>query len=87
MNKVEEIVDLEVNLGKELASKLHAMTKKELLSQLGVSVLRNRVQDETVNSLESEKDALQSKLDKAESYVEQGRAMIESILEKWYDYN
>jgi len=30
---------------------------------------------------------LETKLDKAEAYVEQGRAMIEAVMQRWYEYD
>ena len=30
---------------------------------------------------------LETKLDKAEAYVEQGRAMINAVMERWYEYD
>jgi hypothetical protein len=83
----EEMIDVEVNLGKELADRINKMSKKELLNNLVVTVLRSRVQDETVESLEKDNEALSKRLEKAESYVEQGRAMIDSVMERWYHYD
>ena len=40
-----------------------------------------------IGRLRTEKETLQTKLDKAEAYVEQGRAMIEAIMERWYEYD
>lgn len=34
-----------------------------------------------------EAEVLRTKLYKAESYVEQGRAMIEAVMERWYEYD
>jgi len=83
----EEMIDVEVNLGKELADKINKMSKKDLINNLVVTVLKSRVQDETIESLEKEKDAVQLKLDIAQSYVEQGRAMIKAVMERWYEYD
>jgi len=83
----EEYIDIELNLGKELADKINKMNKKELLNNLVVSVMRGRVQQETISNQEKEKDILQAKLDKAESYVEQGRAMIKAVMNRWYEYD
>lgn len=94
----EEMVDVEINLGEELAKEIYSMKKAELINRLVVMVLRKRVQDETVAKLEAdaeklkaahkrEIETLQTKLDKAEAYVEQGRAMIEAVMERWYEYD
>lgn len=101
----EELIDIEVNLGKELADKLLKKTKKEMLNDMVVLILKTRVQQETIASLEGIEQnlieqleegivlrkrltsELQTKLDKAEAYVEQGRAMINAVMERWYEYD
>lgn len=94
----KKMVDVEISLGKELADSINKMTKPELVNRLVTMLLRNRVQDETVGRLEREIEAmidknkvettrLRTKLDKAESYVEQGRAMIVAAMGGWYEYD
>lgn len=101
----EEMIDLEVNLGKELADKINKMTKKELLGVVVSTSLKTKIQEETISNLESdirkndkehvlefrrlrkEKEETERKLDIAQSYVEQGRAMICSMMERWYEYD
>lgn len=90
----EEMVNVELNLGKELANKINRMTKKELINCMVVDILRNRVQDETIALLESKlqrtnnlQEKTQIKLDLAESYVAQARAMIDSLMDRWNEYD
>jgi hypothetical protein len=94
----EEMIDVELNLGKELADKLFKKTKKELLNDVVVLVLKTQVQTETIREMEDEAEAIEkrlnnkisvldTKLDKAEAYVEQGRAMIESVMNRWHEYD
>jgi len=101
----EGLVELELNLGKELANKLTRQNKKELLNHVLILILKCRVQQETIQNLEQEhdviikrnqqriievhqrNDVLAERLDKAESYIEQGRGMITSIMEQWYKYD
>jgi len=40
-----------------------------------------------INLLERGIVILDKKLAKSESYVEQGRAMVESVMERWYHYD
>lgn len=40
-----------------------------------------------IKSRENDIDILQTKLDTAEAYVEQGRAMITSVMNRWYEYD
>jgi len=90
----EEEIDIELNLGKELADKLTKMNKKELLNRLIVTILKSHVQAETIVDLEKQTESLQKEknraedhLDKAEHAVEQARAMIEGAMDRWYHYS
>lgn len=101
----EEMVDVEFNLGKELADEIFSKKKKELIEMLVVTILRSYVQEEEIASLEGIEQnltkqleegivlrkkltsELQEKLDKAEDYIEQGRAMVESVMERWHNYD
>lgn len=83
----EEMVDVHLNLPKDMAEAILKMTKKELINRIVVLALRNHVQDETVQTLEKELKAAKIKLNIAESYVEQGRAMINAVMERWYEYD
>jgi len=101
----EEMVDVDLSLDKETADTLKKMTKAELFNRLIIMILRNRVQDETVRSLEINEERtadrikgmeqnhkqkiakVEAKLEKAEFYVEQARAMVEAVMEKWYHYD
>ena len=87
----EEYVDVEFKLCKELSSKLSKMTKKDLIERIIIASLEAKVATsnltETEIRLSNEINVLQTKLDKAEAYVEQGRAMILSVMERWYEYD
>ena len=101
----EEIIDVDLVLGKECADKWRKKTKKDLMNDVMVLVLKTRVQTETIDSLEDIErnlinqleegialrkkrvSELETKLDKAEAYVEQGRAMINAVMERWYEYD
>lgn len=86
---------------KEVDAELRKMTKKDLIDksaslalELETYKLRCQTAIESereamskVASLEKELDTERTKLDKAEAYVEQGRAMIEAIMERWYKYD
>jgi len=76
-----------LGLNEKQFSYLNKMTKKELMSIICASTLRGKVQDECIEKLEREADTLNTKLDKAESYVEQGRSMISAVMDRWYEYD
>jgi len=88
---IEEMVDVDVRLDKELSGKLSKMTKKDLIERIIIASLEAKVATseltETKIRLSNEISALNTKLDKAEAYVEQGRAMIESVMNRWYEYD
>ena len=75
-----EDVEVNIRMDKEVIDKLNKMTKKELVNRICVAALEAKV---ATNKAE----ILQTKLDKAEAYVEQGRAMIDAIMERWYEYD
>jgi len=95
------VVETEVRLPKELADKLSKMTKKELIERLILASVECKVAEEKLKAAELRcktaiEDAdqirrevleLQSKFDQCEGYVEQGRAMVEAITERWYNYD
>lgn len=76
-----------LNLNDKESKQLQKLTKKELIGIITGVTLRGQNQDEYIAKLEAGKEILQTKLDKAESYVEQGRAMISSVMERWYEYD
>ena len=84
----------EVHIDAETASKLQKFTKAELIEKFcnaaieaEVYKLRCRTAIEKADAATKRVHSLQSKLDKAESYVEQGRAMVSAIMERWYEYD
>ena len=87
---MEDEIDIEVNLGKELADKLNKMSKKELLNRLCVMILKTNVQTETIEDLERTvkfgDKTLRSRLQRSEEYNGQARAMIAGIMERWDSY-
>ena len=83
----EEMLDVESSLGKKKANELLKLNKAELTNRLVLMILRNRVQDRTISSLENENEKVNGMLEKAEFYVEQARAMIKSVMERWYHYD
>lgn len=71
---------VEVPIDEELVIRLMAHTKKELVDKFIISALESKVANNDVIKL-------QKKLDKAESYIEQGRSMIEAVMERWHEYD
>ena len=67
------------------------LTKKELIAlfdnEMEVYRLRCIVAIEDSDRAQQEASELQTKLDKAEAYVEQGRAMVNAVMERWYEYD
>jgi hypothetical protein len=95
------MTDHTVTLDAETADKLRKLTKNELIEKFAVAALEaetyklrcrtaTETEKEALNEVESLKKRLhveQAKLDKAGATVEQGRAMIEAIMERWYEYD
>ena len=69
-----------VQIDKETFDKLNKLTKRELIEKFCIAAVDARV-------ARDESESLQTKLDKAEAYVEQGRAMVNAIMERWYEYD
>lgn len=86
-----EEVTVDVRLDKDLETKLFKLTKKELIEKIIIAACEAKVATEEVKQIKTkmgrEIKTLQTKLDKAESYVEQGRSMIEAVMERWYEYD
>ena len=87
----EESIDIESNLGTELAGKLRGMNKPELLNRLTVSIMRGRVHQETISDLEGQikkmKKDSRGEIDNLCEYNTQAQVMIEAIMERWNDYS
>lgn len=75
-----ETVAVDVRLDKATIDSLNKLTKAQLVERICVVVLERHV-------AENKAATLQTKLDKAEAYVEQGRAMIEAVMERWHEYD
>ena len=88
----EEYID--VQLDEETINMLNRLTKKEMiekfsLAAIEVEVYKLRCQTalEDVERLTKENNNLKSKLEKAEFYVEQGRSMIDAVMDHWDSYD
>lgn len=77
------MIDVEVNLGKELAHKLNKMTKTELLNHLVVVILKSQVQSQTISELEIEKSKSFERLKELKGSLWQAKNMIRSIMDRW----
>lgn len=94
MNEKDDMITVPVRLDKDTMGRLNKMTKTELIERLGsvaveaeVYKLRCQTAVEDADKARREIETLRTKLDKAEAYVEQGRAMIEAVMERWYEYD
>ena len=74
--------------------KLSKLTKKELVAlcehhirETEMYRLRCTAAIEDSDKANQEAIDLQVKLDKAEAYIEQGRAMVNAVMERWYHYD
>lgn len=78
----EEMIDVELHLGKDLADKINKMSKKELTNSMIVHILKCRVQEETIDGLEKQTNLMQKKIDMSESYIDLCQNMIESVIRR-----
>ena len=69
-----------VEIDAETAAKLMKLTKRELIEKFCIAAIDARV-------ARDDAAVVRKHLRKAEAYVEQGRTMIEALMEQWYDYN
>ena len=69
-----------VQIDKETFDRLNKLTKRELIEKFCIAAVDAR-------GARDESESLQTKLDKAEAYVEQGRAMVNAVMERWYEYD
>ena len=87
----EEYVDVEVYLDNDIIKAVKGMNKKELINRIFTIALEAKLAEDKLKAvrqtLTNKAEVLQTKLDKAEAYVEQGRAMIESVMNRWYEYD
>lgn len=90
----EDMVDIPVTLDRATMDALNKMTRKELIERICSVALEAKVYEhrctvaiEDADRSQRELIQLQTKLDKAESYVEQGRAMVTAVMERWYEYD
>jgi len=79
----EEMVDVEINLGKKLADEINKMTKTELINRLVVLVLHNKVKDEDISRLERRVDALNTEASEATGSLEQAESMLKAAMNHW----
>ena len=76
----EDYVDVSIKLDKETINTLNRMTKSQLIEKILAVALEAKI------ATNNAKD-MQTKLDKSEAYVEQARAMIEAVMNRWYEYD
>lgn len=93
--------DIQVEVSSDEIAKLQKLTKEKLINELvnmslkaqtyklrcQTAIEAEREAQIAVNTLTKSVDKLQTKLGLAESYVEQGRSMIEAIMERWHEYD
>ena len=79
----EEMIDIEANLGKEMADKINKMSKQQLIEALCVSTLRNQVQDDTVDHLEGKIGRLENKTIRNNNSINQAQQMIGALMDTW----
>lgn len=85
--------EIKVRLGKETADRLNKMTKSELLAEISFYILRGRVQEETIESLENDihmqknkHQAIKERLRVMEAHLEQAGNMLEIAIDRWNRY-
>ena len=69
-----------ITLDEKTTSRLMKLSKEDMANAL-VNAMRE------ADFAKKESKDLQTKLDKAEAYVEQGRVMIEALMERWHEYD
>jgi len=77
----EEMIDVEVNLGAELAKKVKKASKTELVNRLVVSELHRKVQLETIDGYETEIAQLKEDLYRARYKQRLAEAMVNSVID------
>ena len=60
MKDEEEMVDVDIKINEEIAKKFERITKKELLNNLYVLILKGTAQGETIATLNKENTALRN---------------------------
>lgn len=83
MNK-QELIE---RIGEDMANRMLAMNKTELMEMTVVFMLRTKVQQETIKGAENDLGIVERRLKKSEEYNEQARSMLEAIMERWYHYD
>lgn len=81
--KDDGMIDLEVHLDEETAKKLRSKTKDELLNELVVLILRNRVQIEDLDEYHEQNSKLMEDIGRLERDLRQAKAMLKSAIESW----
>jgi hypothetical protein len=71
---------VDVKIDSTIQEQLMKLTKTELVEKLIVSILGEQMANK-------ESARLRQKVDIAESYVAQGRAMIDAVMERWDEYD
>ena len=83
----EQYIHINIRLDKETMDTLHKMTKQELIERVCSLAVEVKTVNQKLTFTENTMKDMQTNLDKAESYVEQGRAMITAVMERWYEYD
>lgn len=84
---MEDSVEIAVQLDKETYDKLMKMSKKELIDKMANAALDAKIAKSNQKKAENELESYKTKLDKCETHCEQGRAMINAVMERWYEYD
>jgi len=90
----EEIIEVPIQLDKKTMDVFIKLTKKELIERMCALALEAHVAKARCKTAIEDSDRetarakeLEESLTKAESFVEQGRAMINAITDRWYHYD
>lgn len=91
---MSEYIDIPVQLDEKTAKALNKMTKPDLIDRVCSLAVESKTYElrcqtaiEEADELQRKVASLQTRLDKAETYIEQARAMIDGVMERWYHYD
>ena len=95
------MVDVELELNKETIDALKGMSKKQLRNRFCEIALKCHIAEKKAEAMslrckmaiedadraQKEVEQLRTKLNKAETYLEQGRAIINAVINRWHEYD
>ena len=81
---MEEDIEVEVRMPKEILAKYNKMSKKELQNRLYVSILKNTVQKETIADVERTLKIVQASNRRLHTHINNAKGMIEGITRLWF---